>query len=501
MRRAVSVEVWGAAFMAMLGLTPLTACEDDEYSPNGDSEDLGLGDGRDNIETDSGDVGADMSANNGGNNGAVVPFPCEDPLPVLVDGQDSGYVRCAKGFFARPEVRECPSLLPRDQACDSGGGEDFSNCTTDADCTERPHGSCNQGGFEPGCFCNYGCTNDADCGEGRICLCANPVGQCVQAVDCTSDADCAGELRCTSYISEPGCGGTAFRCQAPEDECAADSDCPQGSQCSSDGQSHVCREMNCAIGRPFLVEGEFRLAEPVERADWSDRPMEPVQVWDEALRAHLCDTWTRIGLMEHASVAAFARFALQLLQLGAPPHLLELTHKALADETEHARQAFALASHYGGRAIGPGPLSMEGAMEEVDLHQILAMVIREGCLGETVAALEAAEALEHSRDPAVRAVLARIAEDERDHARLAWEMVRWALQQGDEALAAFVRHEFSLALSEVELVEQDDARWSTQVLLRHGVVSPSLRARLRQDAIASVLRPCLEAMLAAPLAA
>jgi hypothetical protein len=395
---------------------------------------------------------------------------------------------------------ECPTGLPRDQTCDAGDDQAFSTCSADADCDERPNGYCNLSSFEPSCYCNYGCTNDEECGEGRICLCGSPVGQCVPA-DCRSDADCGQGLRCTSYVTEPGCGGTGFRCQTPEDDCASDSDCDQGSQCSSDGVSHTCREMNCAIGRPFLVEGEFRLAEPVDRADWGDRPMEPVQVAQEALRGHLCQVWTQVGLMEHASVAAFARFALQLLQLGAPPHLLELTHKALADETEHARQAFSLASHYGQRPIGPGPLSMENAMEEVDLHQILAMVIREGCLGETVAALEAAEALAHSQDPAVRAVLERIAEDERDHARLAWEMVRWALQQGDEALAAFVRQEFELALSEVEVVQEDDARWSTQALLRHGVVSPSLRARLRQEAISSVLRPCLEAMLAAPLAA
>lgn len=70
------------------------------------------------------------------------------------------------------------------------------------------------------------------------------------------------------------------------------------------------------------------------------------------------DFWTRVGLMEHASVAAFSRFSLQLMALGAPSDLLQKSHEAAADEIRHARDAFALAGHYAGRPVGPGVMPM-----------------------------------------------------------------------------------------------------------------------------------------------
>ncbi|MCA9546694.1 MAG: ferritin-like domain-containing protein, partial [Myxococcales bacterium] len=58
---------------------------------------------------------------------------------------------------------------------------------------------------------------------------------------------------------------------------------------------------------------------------------------DPAQRARLADHWTRQALAEHASVASFARFALHLMAVGAPPDLLVATHQAGLDEIEHAR--------------------------------------------------------------------------------------------------------------------------------------------------------------------
>jgi len=58
--------------------------------------------------------------------------------------------------------------------------------------------------------------------------------------------------------------------------------------------------------------------------------------------------------LEHASIAAFARFSLQLLSLGAPAGLIDDCTRALGDETAHARLCFQLASAYAGRAIGSG---------------------------------------------------------------------------------------------------------------------------------------------------
>ena len=63
------------------------------------------------------------------------------------------------------------------------------------------------------------------------------------------------------------------------------------------------------------------------------------------------------------------------------------------------------------------------------LRDVVRLTLREGCLGETLAALEARHALAHCTEPRVSAVLELIAKDERRHAELAWRFVRWALER------------------------------------------------------------------------
>jgi hypothetical protein len=46
--------------------------------------------------------------------------------------------------------------------------------------------------------------------------------------------------------------------------------------------------------------------------------------------AVLAKHWTEVALMAHASIAAFARFSLDALSLGAPPELLDAAHAACA---------------------------------------------------------------------------------------------------------------------------------------------------------------------------
>src|SRR5262249_52170734 len=144
--------------------------------------------------------------------------------------------------------------------------------------------------------------------------------------------------------------------------------------------------------------------------------------------------WTDVARMEHASIAAFARFTMHLLKLGSPAWLVERSNLAMADETAHAKIAFSLASRFARHDIGPGPLDIDGALSQSSFHDILVTTIREGCIGETVAAIEAAEALEYVQDPAARRALERIAADEARHAELAWQFVGWVLERGgDEA--------------------------------------------------------------------
>ena len=177
------------------------------------------------------------------------------------------------------------------------------------------------------------------------------------------------------------------------------------------------------------------------RRDWCDATLlpNPSQL-TPVQRAQLTAHWARLGQMEHASIAAFARFNWQLLSLGAPSELVEACNRALVDETAHARACFALASGYGGTALGPARLDIEHCFEDTSLTAIAKLVLREGCLGETVASLEALAAAEVAREPAVKHVLARIARDELSHAELAFKFLRWALERlSDEARRELAR--------------------------------------------------------------
>lgn len=219
----------------------------------------------------------------------------------------------------------------------------------------------------------------------------------------------------------------------------------QNGQCCYD----VVYTPYCYGGRPFLVDDAPCTAEPVRgvfasaaRGPASMAPNVDDLSPDE--RATLAAAWTRDGLFEHASVASFGRFALELLAVGAPADLVTLAHQAAQDEVRHAELCFALASHYAGESVAPGPFPFEGRIEiSADLASVAARAAREGCIGETIAAAIAAEQLAAATDPAVRAALVIIAEDEARHAELAWRTVAWAVRVGGDRVRAAVAEAFA----------------------------------------------------------
>jgi hypothetical protein len=234
------------------------------------------------------------------------------------------------------------------------------------------------------------------------------------------------------------------------------------------------------------------VAPVVARSDWSDAPRLAAAELAAELRGHVAEAWLHVGQMEHASVAAFARFALQLLQLGAPPELVASATSAMADETRHARQAFGVASQYAGKQLGPGALDIAHSLETVTLVDVVRLALREGCIGETSAALEAREAAEHATDPQLAALLQVVAEDETRHAELAFRFVAWALAQDREAVAPVVSQELAQARPRARA----GAPAGELGLLAHGVVPAAVRAQVRAAAFEHVIEPCVSALLA-----
>lgn len=459
------------------------------------------------------------SSGSGGSGSPSGGSRCEGPTTDL----GGNFERCADGTVHRAAVGECPSRLPRDQVFISPmtmgqGGVGSSAptsgtcpgcCQQDSDCTAAPHGHCELGGdFGPtGFYCTYGCVSDNQCQDGQICACGPLVGACVRA-SCKLDADCPGDLLCTQADLYPGCDQITFACQTERDTCSSQDDCGGEERfCAieDDGTARACSGATCAIGRPFLVGDAARTAPCEPRSDWytttaAARPSAAsAQALDEPLREALRAGWLRQGLMEHASVAAFARFALQLASLGAPPDLLAGTAAAMLDEIGHARGCFELARRHGGRDVGPGPLPVADALQTWDAPSVVVCAILEGCIGETVAALEASEVLAHTEDGAARALLARIAIEEAAHAELAWRFVAWALATGSQALRERVASAFRAALAASDpppssALPSRAPAFQAQ-LLAYGLASEPLRLRVRRRALSEVVAPCAQALL------
>ncbi|MFT3767751.1 MAG: ferritin-like domain-containing protein [Minicystis sp.] len=194
------------------------------------------------------------------------------------------------------------------------------------------------------------------------------------------------------------------------------------------------------FGRPYREEGAPLTAPPIRSAAWLDLDVHPdVGGLSAEERRDLAARFRRQALLEHASIASFARASLALMAAGAPPDLVAGAHHAALDEVEHARLCFALASAYSGAPEGPGRFPVTGSLAvNGDLAQLAADTARDGCIEETISTIEAAEALAGAVDPAVRAALERIVEDEARHAELAWRTVAWAIRTGGPEVAAAV---------------------------------------------------------------
>lgn len=259
------------------------------------------------------------------------------------------------------------------------------------------------------------------------------------------------------------------------------------------GDGYVGVDLVCqGFGRPFVVEGERRQARVVASEGWSAIDRVPqVRALASDARDRLAVAWRDAAVAEHASIASFARLVLDLLAHGAPAVLVRAAAAAMQDEVEHARVSFALASVYGGAPAAPGPLAVEGASASADFAELAVATVVEGCVGETIAAIEAAVAARACVDPVVRDVLRRIAEDELRHAELAWAIVRWAIDRG----GAGVRDRVAAAFRRAAVVHDVGDAVGDASLSRHGVLDPSTRARLQAAAVRDAILPCARILL------
>jgi hypothetical protein len=420
---------------------------------------------------------------------AAAPAACTKPTPVLnAAGEASGWVRCEDGALNRLAAGTCDQPPPGTACTESGVGE----CAADSDCGTHPRGRCirtSTAELTEQCGCVYPCETDADCAVDQLCLCDAAEGaRCVHA-DCRSNQDCdSGE--CGLSASEySGCGiGLSVACRTVEDACHGLDDCigpciqGDGSIGEPAGPGWVCQGEG-ACGRPLIIDGALRLAAPEGRCDWSEglQPLAP----SPAEAAALATFWSNIAALEHASVASFSKFSLQLMALGAPADLLMATQRAAADEVVHAQLAYGLASAYAQHPIGPGPLALGDLNIETDPAAIVAALVEEACVGETLGAADAAAAAADCTDPVVATVWRRIAEDELRHAQLGWRTLQWML----------AKHPETRAVAAAAFTHAHDHWMARARAARPGAAMPTVlgaldRAQVHREALLKVITPC-----------
>lgn len=252
----------------------------------------------------------------------------------------------------------------------------------------------------------------------------------------------------------------------------------------------------CPVGRPFLVAGKARKAKSTEGREWVERLEPRVDDLDADTRRALCDVYLEDALTEHASVASFARFTMQCLSAGAPADIVAAAQRAGLEELQHAKIAFGLASAYGGRAFSPTALDIERALEDpCDLLAIARSVAEEGCVAETVSALLIAAARDAARDPVVKEALTVIADQEIEHALLAWRFLRWAMAHGGNAVTHAVQEIFARAEAHVGIGPVIEHRGDPRAMRAHGYLPPGERRAIARDALRRVVAPAARALV------
>jgi len=145
-------------------------------------------------------------------------------------------------------------------------------------------------------------------------------------------------------------------------------------------------------------------------------------------RTKAAEYWSRVAMMEHASVASFSRFSLELMSVGAPTELLKGAHEAALDEVRHTQISLEIANQFSASTFAAGsfPISSKAAdFAFGDMEKIATAAALEGCIEETLAASIVLYQADHMADEHHKTLLHSVALDEARHAAFAWRAVQW----------------------------------------------------------------------------
>ena len=263
---------------------------------------------------------------------------------------------------------------------------------------------------------------------------------------------------------------------------------------------------HCQVpGRPFVVEGSARttISQKCKDADTTFADSWHTDVTlaikpNNSLNQELGRRWLEQAEGEHASVASFARNTLQLLTLGSPSELLIASKQAGIDEINHAKISYDIASANTGLKLAPGPLDVQESLKKLELMSVIRSIIQEGCVGETLAAIEARVRGHGTDDPYIKKSLLQITEEETNHAQLAWDTIDWVVGKNPDLLSfaenvlddelehqRVNEQEISSSVEELACVDPNE----DMSLQKHGFLTQENAEKVRKVGIRDIILP------------
>ena len=187
-----------------------------------------------------------------------------------------------------------------------------------------------------------------------------------------------------------------------------------------------------------------------------------------------------------------------MISVGAPTKLLIASQKASIDEIHHAQISYRLSSEFMKESFSPGTLSIKGSLESGNIEQMIKSTIHEGCIEETVSAVEAHHNARMAKTKDIKDFIFKIATDETNHAQLAWDSMKWVIdrypqkqgyvkeifesQLNDQLLTATKIHAKSNSSRCLISEEQDEFHG-------YGVSETPTRMKIKTATIAKIIEP------------
>ena len=364
---------------------------------------------------------------------------------------------------------------------------------TDGDCNDTD-ASINPGSVDISDFTDNNCNQQID---EQICPAGIPPSSAQQIYDDYMNQNSTGPYTVCTPLPADGTSCPSYVMYAnPEDIVYLTVGPPSGSfynwnvidGCGPDisKPNECCYVLNIGIemmpvpGRPLMVKGQSRFAP----AHINPLSVPVNHTISDVNYSAIVGHWVEVAQLEHASIASFAQFTLNLMHHGAPVTLIQQATKAQLDEVKHTQMAIGVLKKLG-QHIELKALNIEGLACH-SMETLLKETIRDACINESMAAGEALM-LSMDKNAHFKDELQRIAMDETEHAALGWKTLKWILEVhpdlSDMARNVFRNHS---PISRPHPLDEDHQ------LNAHGLLSHNQRQQLQHQVWTDVIVPCAE---------